>query len=408
MPGEVIEDNLKKQLLNFGVSLKPKSYEEIYDRILSNNPTSQVYPFREFLYGIIELIKTSNKRDDYQSIINSYIESSSEGLRPTMIRFYYINEFYHFYQNKLFRNTENYGFDYSDMIYYANKYMEKTDDSDSLQFDYLIIDEYQDISEIRYSFTKKISQKNHAKIVAVGDDWQSIYAFTGSKIKYVYNFEKYFEGSKLLKISNTYRNSQELINYSGQFIMKNKSQIEKQLFSNKRMDSPIRFIKFQDGFEYKVLKDLILKINKENPFHKIMVLGRTNKVIDDFVKMDGLIDEIGTKIQFVGYEDIEIDGMTIHKSKGLTSDEVIVIGLNQYFPRTIFDSFWLENLFKQKTLKESIPFAEERRVFYVALTRTKNYVYLLVNEDPKKRSPFVNELYNIIMNSKENNVNVAS
>ena len=88
--------------------------------------------------------------------------------------------------------------------------------------------------------------------------------------------------------------------------------------------------------------------------------------------------------------------MTIHKSKGLTADEVIIIGLNRNFPKNNNSDFWMLNLFKEKLVEEDIAFAEERRLFYVALTRTKNRVYLLVNKDPKLRSFFVNEIYNII------------
>ena len=119
-------------------------------------------------------------------------------------------------------------------------------------------------------------------------------------------------------------------------------------------------------------------------------------MIDNCFDDPMLKDAVGTKIEFVGYEDIDIDGMTIHKSKGLTSDEVILIGLNQNFPHTSYGIFWLESLFRHLPENEAIPFAEERRLFYVALTRTKNYVYLLVNKNPKLRSPFINELYQII------------
>ena len=114
-----------------------------------------------------------------------------------------------------------------------------------------------------------------------------------------------------------------------------------------------------------------------------------------------LKDDIGSKIEFVGYEDIFIDGMTMHKSKGLTYDQVIVIGLNKNFPSSGYSVFWLESLFKNEMIDEGIPFAEERRLFYVALTRTKNKVFLLVNEDMNDRSIFLNEIYQII---KENTI----
>lgn len=127
-----------------------------------------------------------------------------------------------------------------------------------------------------------------------------------------------------------------------------------------------------------------------------MILARTNGMINRCFNEIDLIDDIGTKITFVGYEDIEIDGMTIHKSKGLTCDEVIVIGLNKSFPSEQHDIFWLESLFKQPLVEENIPFAEERRIFYVALTRTKNHVYLLANKNAKYRSPFVDEIAYIV------------
>ena len=136
-----------------------------------------------------------------------------------------------------------------------------------------------------------------------------------------------------------------------------------------------------------------------------MILGRTNKTINDIYKDEEFKDSIDTKVQFIGYEDIEIDAMSMHKSKGLTTDEVIIIGLDETFPSIKKDPFWLKALFKDELEKENIPFAEERRVFYVALTRTKNYVYLLINEDIKKRSAFVNELFTIIKNKKENYIN---
>lgn len=395
-PNQDLVATLKEELIKLGFVLSPKSYEEIFDYMLSTNPTSQFYPFRNFLYGIIKTLKSSVRRGEYRKIVGDYL-NKLEGEDKVLAerQFFYINDFYLYYQEKLFKSGD-YGFDFSDMIYYANKYIEMIGINNKLNFDYLIIDEYQDISQERYEFTKKIADRNNAKVVAVGDDWQSIYAFTGSKIEYIYNFQRYFEGAKLLKITNTYRNSQSLVNYSGNFIMKNKDQIRKELVSNKDITNPIRFVMFDNGEEYEVLKKLIVKIHYENPNHRIMILARNNAMIEECYRDPVLRDDIGTKISYVGYEDIEIDGMTIHKSKGLTSDEVILIGLNQSFPHASYDLFWMKSLFGNRAIDEGIPFAEERRIFYVGLTRTKNYVYLLVNKNPKFRSPFINEIYNVI------------
>jgi len=393
---EDIIKNLERQLVNFGFKLKPMSDIEIFNTILDNNKLSQFYRYEKFIYKVINILKTSSKRNVIHKEVDRYLNRLSGNERNIAVKQYeYIIDFYKYYQNKLYGGMK-YGFDFSDMIYYANIYINKIGKDNNLNFKYLIIDEYQDISEERYVLTKSIAKRNSAKIVAVGDDWQSIFAFAGSKIKYIYNFLDYFPGAKLLKISNTYRNSKQLIDYSGTFIMRNDDQIKKELISRKDLNDPIRFVLFNSGDEYQVLKNLILEIHSKNKKHNIMILGRTNKIIDGCFNDFQLKDEIGSKIKFIGYEDIDIDGMTFHKSKGLTADEVILIGLDNNFPSSKNGQFWLEYLFKSHFQEEKIPYAEERRLFYVALTRTKNYVYLLVNRDPGKRSLFINEIYSII------------
>lgn len=397
--GESIINTLKEELTKLGFTPKPRTDIEIFSTILDNNKVSQFYPFKNFILKTIDTIKSTSKRENYHQIVEDYISKLPKAEKEMATKqFKYIDEFYKYYQTKLY-GSEEYGFDFSDMIYYANRYINKID-TNNLNFEYLIIDEYQDISEDRYHLTKNIANRNTAKVVAVGDDWQSIFAFAGSKIEYIYNFLKYFPGAKLLKITSTYRNSQELIDYSGTFVMKNEDQIKKELVSSKNITNPIKFITFTGDEEIDTLKGLISSIHKVNPEHNIMVLARTNKMIEACYNDSELKDDIGTKIKYIGYEDIDIDGMTIHKSKGLTADEVIVIGLDSSFPRNQTGIFWIEGLFKNKPQEEKIPFAEERRLFYVALTRTKNYVYLLTDNDPNNRSPFINEIYNI---TRENN-----
>lgn len=395
--GENLIETLKRELVNMGFTLNPKSSKEIFMAILDNNKCALLYKFRDFLYKCIDLMKAYPNRSNIAKEVNKYILTISNEEERQIVKkqFEYIYDFYIYYQKKLY-GAEDYGFDFSDMIYYANKYIERVGKNNKLNFEYIIIDEYQDISKDRYELTKKIATKNNSKIVAVGDDWQAIYGFSGSRVEYTYNFLKYFEGAKLFRITKTYRNSQALVNYSGKFVMKNDIQIKKKLISNKEIYRPVRFVKFEDGKEYEYLKKLILEINRNFPNEHILILGRTNKIINSCFDDDELIDSIGTKIKYSGYEDIDIDAMTIHKSKGLTSDEVILIGLDQNFPNSRNALFWLEGLFRPVEMYEPIPFAEERRLFYVALTRTKKYVYLLVNENKEKRSAFINEIYSII------------
>lgn len=396
-PLENIEKELSIKLQEFGIKLNKRSDEEIYSRILDNNKLSLIYPFKNFFYDVIDVIKESINRDNYQRIIKDYIEKLNSEKEQAKKQYSYINEFYIYYQRQLY-GAEIYKFDYSDLLYYANKYIENLGINNDLNFEYIIIDEYQDISQFKYELTKKTVDRNHAKIYAVGDDWQSIYSFSGSRIEYIYNFKDYFKDAVIFRISRTYRNSQELLNVSGEFVMRNPDQIKKYLESSKHLDKPIEFIYFDNGQEYETLKDIILNIHKNNPTHNILVLGRTNAIIKRCFDTDYFNDELGTKISFIGYEDIDLEGMTIHKSKGLTFDEVIVIGLNKSFPSSDKEIYWITSLFRYPTINERIPYAEERRLFYVALTRTKNKVYLLVNRDEDKQSVFIREIKEISNN----------
>ena len=199
------------------------------------------------MYKCIEHIKQSKKRDRYYQIVDEYINTLNDEEKEKAIRqFYYINEFYKFYQKRLY-GIEEYCFDYADLLYYASKYIDNISNDCGLNFEYIIIDEYQDISQERYELAKKTAIKNNSKVFAVGDDWQSIYAFSGSRIDYIYNFNKYFTSSKMFRITNTYRNSQELINTSGEFIMRNPNQIKKKLISSKHISNPIKLVYFDSS-----------------------------------------------------------------------------------------------------------------------------------------------------------------
>jgi len=409
MPIEQIEYELDLELKKMGFIYRDKTDIEIYNQILDNNKLSQIFKLKNLFYESIMKIKESINREKYIDIVKEYINTLDENERKDSIKeFNYINEFYHYYFKKTF-NIETYSFDYSDLFYYSNKYIHDKKYLNDIKYDYIIIDEYQDISDGEYLLARNTSNKSDSKVFAVGDDWQSIYSFRGSNINYITKFNNYFESPTILSINNTYRNSQELVNITGKFIKENKDQIDKSLVSSKHLPHPIQFVMYDDRIdeeignsilddtvEYNVLKRLIIKIHQEKPEHNILILGRNNNMIEKCFKYDkDFIDDLGTKIKISFINNLDIDGMTIHKSKGLTYDEVIIIGMNKTFPRCELNEYWLIDLFKYKKEKESIEFAEERRILYVALTRTKNNVYILTNKNSKNRSNFVDELIGI-------------
>lgn len=139
----------------------------------------------------------------------------------------------------------------------------------------------------------------------------------------------------------------------------------------------------------KLDKEQIKAILCDEDYSLIIAGAGTGKTTTMAAKVKYLVD-----IKRVNLKEILV--MSIHKSKGLTYDEVIIIGLDRDFPINERSNFWLEDLFKPKDNEENFRNAEERRVFYVALTRTKNHVFLLVNNDASCRSSFVEEIYQIV------------
>ena len=296
-----------------------------------------------------------------------------------------------------------------------NKYTTYLKDSEEIDFDdmlieaknsvdnfgffhrvkYIIIDEYQDTSPVRFDLIKSILDKTNSSLVVVGDDFQSIYRFTGCDLSLFLNFKKIFPKGKILKIQNTYRNSQELIKIAGDFVMKNKKQIKKKLKSGKSLKKPI-VINYSINLKTSFLS-LIKKIHQEND-GDILVLGRNNR--DYLPYLDtSLFEYKEGSIIYKENLSIKIKYLTVHKSKGLESDNVIILNLRDDilgFPNQMKDDKILRFVSSETT---HYPFDEERRLFYVALTRTKNKVYLLV---PKiKESVFITELIDNYYNQIE-------
>ena len=253
-------------------------------------------------------------------------------------------------------------------------------------FKYIIIDEYQDSSYIRFNLIKRIVDFNQAYFMAVGDDFQSIYKFSGSDIGLFLNFREYFKNGKTLKIQTTYRNSQELVDIAGDFIMQNKKQIKKEMKSNIHIDKPIKVVYYDDKVQDFYRLCLYLKRNNKC---NILVLGRNNNDIKGYLgKEITLLDD--NRLIVENSEEMAMNYMTMHRSKGLECDDIIIINLKDDtfgFPSQVEQDKIL-NYIRKDTKKDFLD--EERRLFYVGLTRAKKNVYLFV---PKKRpSSFIKEL----------------
>ena len=183
-------------------------------------------------------------------------------------------------------------------------------------------------------------------------------------------------------MNKTYRNSLELIKIAYSFMIKNHYQLSKKLISEKRLIKPIKLVYYtKSNYQYKFLR-LLDKLYLEGK-KEVLVLGRCNH--DIYSVYQGEI-----KNGYLEYKDMEIRFLTVHSAKGLEAENVIILNLKDDilgFPNKIEDDEILRLGFKNK---ERVPYSEERRLFYVALTRTKNYVYLMTKKH--EESLFVLEI----------------
>lgn len=304
------------------------------------------------------------------------------------------------YQERLKRNGL---IDFADMINLAAEEVERT--SERLRWRYVVVDEYQDTSVGRCRLVRAILKNTGARLFCVGDDWQSIFRFAGSDLHLFTEFGEQFGRYVELKIENTYRNAQDLIDIAGKFVLSNSRQKPKSLKSSRRCPDPVVSFRYADGdaktlpFEIgealgKILNDIRKRAEKGQM--EVLFLGRTN-YDERLVRM--AVDSSGHPIFSArgrgvfcadAYPSFSFRFLTVHKAKGLEADEVILLNCANDqlgFPNQIADDPLL-NLVMSKP--DSYPFAEERRLFYVALTRTKNKTYLLVPKDSP--SSFVDEL----------------
>ncbi|KAF5055279.1 ATP-dependent DNA helicase Rep [anaerobic digester metagenome] len=382
-------DHLKETLEKEGFLLNPRDLTEVYKKLVETGKDKYVYKLIVFLMKFIEQYKTTGYTEGGFAVLRAKTSNAR-----TLLFLDIAEQVYTYYQTTLRSRNE---IDFADMINDAHFYLDEIEKQGiSLQYKYIIIDEFQDIARQRFNLTKRLSEITHAKVVAVGDDWQSIYAFAGSDISLFTRFMELMGSGTELKITHTYRNSQELIDIAGGFVQKNSSQIQKQLISPKHLADPVTMVPFDDSVKPMValanaIEETIEKILGEyGKQSSILLIGRYNYDMDKLCNTRLFMELPGNKVQCVKYPQADLTFMTAHSAKGLGYDNVILINMFEGkfgFPCQIED----DPIMKLVTYEDtSMPFAEERRLFYVALTRTKNRVYIAAPQH--KPSRFLVEL----------------
>lgn len=427
--------HLEQQLKAHGVNVHQLTSEELFSRLVQRDKGLERSIFKlleQFttlqktnLVNIDELIKNAEEKEDARSV---YIITNI--MKPFVE--YYNRELSHY--NII---------DFTDAILQATQLCNR---GLWLDYEYILVDEFQDISKDRYLFLKSLRKAKadcFTKLFCVGDDWQSIYRFSGSDMTLFYDFEDYFGYTKHCKIETTYRFHEPLIKISSDFVQTNPNQVKKDI-----KDFQIKTDEYRE-LERRYLNEqekLRIAPNNEKP-GIVVTASLENKSQHDTVEM--LKEEMDrltpkTTIEFHAYTDdfdeksqveniissipanedvlviarynydskslgfkftphdadkkviwLTLAGrrvrfMSVHGAKGLEADHVILINCNRGingFPSLIEDDPVLSFVLSDKDLYQN---AEERRVFYVAITRARKHTHVFYND--KTPSCFVDEI----------------
>ena len=392
--GRPLREHLAELLSNEGFVLKPRPAREVMEKLISSEENRYIRKLIQLICRFITNFKVNGYGADEFS--RMYHSTSNERSRLFLN---ICNSCYLEYQRVL---KENNLVDFEDMINESARILrEKKEQKEKLDFKYIIVDEYQDISRQRFDLTTALAEVCDAKSIAVGDDWQSIYAFSGADVKLFTHFAEKMGYGKLLKIVKTYRNSQEVIDIAGGFIQRNPAQIQKTLQSPKHIENPVVIYTYDGsrkkaeesnhtGALYRMARGVETALEQIRKYAAQESDGKSGNVLllgrfgfdGDHLERSGLFEYVqkGSRIRWVRHPEMDITFMTAHASKGLGYDNVIVInGKNETygFPAKVEDDPVLAFVIKGD---RSIDYAEERRLFYVAMTRTKNRVYFVAPE----------------------------
>lgn len=269
--------------------------------------------------------------------------------------------------------------DFNDLLILALQLLEQHDDVKTLfreRFSYILVDEFQDVNTLQIKLLHTLLTEK-TQLFCVGDDWQSIYGWRGSEVDYIISFTKHFGDSEIIKLGVNYRSHDGIVKASSEVIKNNTHKIEKEINALKKEGKKIYLYCAQKEAEDGVLK-LIETIQsflkKGYRKEEMLVLYRKSKAIEPYREA---LRGIATL-------------RTIHAAKGLEARVVFIVGLTggiQGFPQ-VWESDRILQLIKPSNIK--LLMEEERRLFYVALTRAREELFLV--SELGNESSFIKEI----------------
>jgi len=384
LEGDLLE-KLKEKLEAASVVLQPKSSQELWEQIAGEEDS--------LLDGIIELFETLInliKSNNYDIAKVRELNHTGRNVGTNNILISLLEPIFDAYCQYLADHEE---IDFNDMINKASEYIRQGRYVNP--YKQVIVDEYQDISKARFTLLECLRKSKDYDLFCVGDDWQSIYRFAGSDIGFILNFSKYWGPTELSKIETTYRFSQKLIEITGGFVMQNPVQIKKSIRGSEIIGFPLGEISgYTDKYAIEFMSKKLDDIPKGS---SVFFIGRYSfdaKLLSDSSLFSCQYNNVSgvTDVKYGPRPDLKMSFLTAHKSKGLQADYVFVVNNKKSkmgFPSKMPDAPIMELLLDDC---DQYPYAEERRLFYVALTRAKKKAFFVTVNN--QESEFAYELKN--------------
>jgi len=252
----------------------------------------------------------------------------------------------------------------------ANKFRTK--------YNYILVDEFQDVNNLQVELIK-LMLTEQTQLFCVGDDWQSIYGFRGSNVSYIIEFEKHFSNAKVIKLNMNYRSTQNIVGASNEVIKHNKYKIDKDIQASKKSEHKI----------------VVYAGNNEEDNIKFC-LDRVNELLKNGLANDDILFLYRRSKMYKPYQNIfykkgiKVKNKTIHAAKGLEAKVVFILGLTE--GNGGFPDIWLDDRIFQviKPSNRDLLMEEERRLFYVAITRAKDKLFLITEKG--NESSFLKEI----------------
>ena len=379
---DTLIDELKRQLQENGVVLRGLTNEEVLDHVHKMIPREDY--LQELMFSFVSKAKTNalSFNDIKSRLTIAGWSRAQRAFASLMI------PIWQGYEALL---QEGNMIDFSDMINYALQVAKQDGGRHIRRYPHILVDEFQDITDPQLELLKcLVSEDAGSTLFCVGDYRQNIFSFAGSDVSNILDFEKIFPYAETTTLSTNYRSPKNVVEASNVVASLNKLKRGGETRASRAVEHPMSLVERRgagssssgyDEWELQATRELLaslIQTKKRN--EQILVLARSNYALNRL------------KVEFPTSDAVGLRFLTIHRAKGLEADYVLLLGCvrGPYgFPSEVFDNDMLD-IVKKKQETKSERIEEERRLFYVALTRCKDRLFIFTSQSSK--SQFVQEI----------------